>query len=227
MWKGKRKAVTFSYDDGVDMDRQVVGLLNSYGLKATFNLNSGIQSRAYARQIKNKTVCRMNMCDLPELYKGHEIASHGLTHANLTKCDDETIYNEILSDKYNLERLFAQTVYGMAYPGGGYDERVMKIAADCGIRYARTVSDTGEFGIGGSLLALRPSAHQFRPDIFEMIDRFLALETAEPQLLYIWGHSYELEETGGLEHLEVICRRLSRQEDVFYGTNREVLLDEV
>ena len=51
MWNGKRKAVTFSYDDGVTQDRQLVELLNRYGLKATFNLNSGIQS--YAEVFEN------------------------------------------------------------------------------------------------------------------------------------------------------------------------------
>lgn len=34
------KAVTFSYDDGVTQDIRLVEILNRYGLKATFNLNS-------------------------------------------------------------------------------------------------------------------------------------------------------------------------------------------
>ena len=37
---GKLKAITFSYDDGVTQDIQLVNLLNKYGLKCTFNLNS-------------------------------------------------------------------------------------------------------------------------------------------------------------------------------------------
>ena len=46
MWNGKNKAVTFSYDDGVEQDRRLVELFNQYGVKATFNLNSGIQTGA-------------------------------------------------------------------------------------------------------------------------------------------------------------------------------------
>ena len=37
---GKMKAVTFSFDDGVLQDIHMIDLLNKYGLKATFNLNS-------------------------------------------------------------------------------------------------------------------------------------------------------------------------------------------
>ena len=39
---GLRKAVTLSYDDGVEQDAQLIEILNRNGLKATFNLNSGL-----------------------------------------------------------------------------------------------------------------------------------------------------------------------------------------
>ena len=35
-----KKAVTFSYDDGVTQDIRLVEIFNRYGLKSTFNLNS-------------------------------------------------------------------------------------------------------------------------------------------------------------------------------------------
>ena len=38
---GKYKAITFSFDDGNQDDVRLVGILNKYGLKGTFNLNSG------------------------------------------------------------------------------------------------------------------------------------------------------------------------------------------
>ena len=37
---GKRKAFNITYDDGVLQDVRFVQLLNRYGLKGTFNLNS-------------------------------------------------------------------------------------------------------------------------------------------------------------------------------------------
>ena len=36
MWNGKMKAVTFSYDDGVEQDIRFIELLDRYGLRGTF-----------------------------------------------------------------------------------------------------------------------------------------------------------------------------------------------
>lgn len=37
-----QKAITFSYDDGIESDRKLVEIFNRYGMKCTFNLNTGI-----------------------------------------------------------------------------------------------------------------------------------------------------------------------------------------
>lgn len=37
---GKKKAFNITYDDGVLQDQRFVALLNRYGIKGTFNLNS-------------------------------------------------------------------------------------------------------------------------------------------------------------------------------------------
>ena len=39
---GKIKALTLSYDDGVEQDEKLVDIMVKYGLKGTFNLNSGV-----------------------------------------------------------------------------------------------------------------------------------------------------------------------------------------
>lgn len=54
MWNGKKKAVTFSYDDGVVQDIRFVELLNKYELKCTFNLNSGIMNKSGEFEIKGQ-----------------------------------------------------------------------------------------------------------------------------------------------------------------------------
>ena len=225
MWDGKRKAVTFSYDDGIEMDKRLVEIFNRYGLKCTFNLNSGIQSSNNSFTKGDVLIRRMNLTGLPKVYRGHEIAAHCLTHANLPKFDDETVYNEISRDKFNLEQMFECKIRGMAYPYGAYDERIMKIAADCGICYARTVKERDDFLINDNLLALETSRHHDKGDIFDMIDRFIDLKTDSPKMLYIWGHSYEFEVNKNWERIEEICRRIAGKDDIFYGTNREVLLD--
>ena len=46
MFNGKMKAVTFSYDDGITQDIRLIRLMDKYGIKATFNLCSGLLGRA-------------------------------------------------------------------------------------------------------------------------------------------------------------------------------------
>ena len=54
MWNGKLKAVTFSIDDGCASDRRIVEIFNKYGIKGTFNINSGLLNTEY--EIRNEKV---------------------------------------------------------------------------------------------------------------------------------------------------------------------------
>ena len=61
--------------------------------------------------------------------------------------------------------------------------------------------------------------------MFELGEKFLRLQTEKPQLFYIWGHSYEMDaEYIRWEKFEEFCQMIARKEDIFYGTNSEVLL---
>ena len=46
----------------------------------------------------------------------------------------------------------------------------------------------------------------------------------KPGCLDVWGHSFEFDAEKSWEKFEEICRDLSGRNDIFYGTNREVLL---
>jgi hypothetical protein len=95
------------------------------------------------------------------------------------------------------------------------------------VRYARTIISTHSFNEQTELHRFHPSVYYIEDCLEEMVDRFLALETDEPRLLYIWGHSYEMDaEYISWEKFEDICRKLAGRADIFYGTNREVLLGE-
>ena len=82
MFQGKNKAITFSYDDGVTQDRRLIELFGRYGLKATFNLNSGLLG------LRGEVPCcgttaqhnKVQPEEVRSLYTGHEIAVHTLTH---------------------------------------------------------------------------------------------------------------------------------------------------
>ena len=225
MWNGKMKAVTFSYDDGVIQDGRLVDMFNRYGLKCTFNLNSGIQSKAnfwYDRM--GTKVEHMNVRGLKELYVGHEIAAHTLTHPHLEELDDETVYNEIWQDKCILEDRFGQNIVGMAYPYGTYNDSIIKIARECGIKYARTVEYTEDFILPDEPLKLAATCHHKNPRLMELADKFIGLEPKQPAMFYVWGHSYEFDTYDNWDMMEEFCKKISGRDDIFYGTNAEVLL---
>jgi peptidoglycan/xylan/chitin deacetylase (PgdA/CDA1 family) len=220
----KLKAVTFSYDDGVAQDRRFVAILNKYGLKCTFNLNSGLQTGASHWIDRGVPISRMNVEGLKSLYAGHEIAVHTLTHPHLEDLDDDTIRNEIVQDKLNLERVFGCHVQGFAYPFGTYDKRVIGILKDCGIKYARTVQTTDGFDLQEDLLELKATCHHNSPSLMALAEEFVALKPSEPKLFYIWGHSYEFDVDGTWDMMDRFCACISGRDDIYYGTNSEVLL---
>ena len=93
MWNGKHKAVTFSFDDGITQDKRLIEIFNKYGLKSTFNLNSavlGIKTKlnSYGKEV---THYKIDACEIKDVYYGHEIAAHSLTHPSLTDLDDNTV----------------------------------------------------------------------------------------------------------------------------------------
>ncbi len=231
MWKGKKKAVTFSFDDGVTQDKRFVEILNKYGLKGTFNINSSLLGTPNKLSGADWTVdhSKIKASEVKTVYAGHEVAVHTLTHPRLPELDDETVIRQVDEDRKALESLCGYPVVGMAYPCGGVnnDARVAKlIRENTPIRYARTIEATHSFvPQKENLLQFHPTVYFAEKDFEERVDEFLAYEGEEEVLLYIWGHSYELD-IGYItwEKFERICEKLSGREDIFYGTNKEVLL---
>lgn len=219
----KMKAVTFSYDDGVEQDIRLTALLNRYHLKGTFNLNSGIQTGASHWENNGAHIRRINQAKLREVYAGHEVAVHTLTHPHLEELDIPTIENEILRDRENLERIFGAKVCGMAYPFGTYDERVLQVVRESGIRYARAVQTTGGFQLPQQPLELRGTCHHDDPRLMELAEAFVRAEPSEPMLFYLWGHSYEFDVHNNWDVIERFCALIGGRDDIFYGTNAEVL----
>ena len=84
---GKKKALTLSYDDGVEQDIRLIEIMKKYGLKGTFNINSGMYASEDVVYEPGTIHRRMSKNAVTELYKnsGMEVAAHGLTHPPLTQ----------------------------------------------------------------------------------------------------------------------------------------------
>ncbi len=220
-----RKAVTFSYDDGVTQDKRLIQLFQRYGMGATFNLNTGIQARESSFMIQGKAVHRMDQDGLKELYGGYEIAIHGLTHTSLAELKEEALLRELQQDAENIEKLYGSYPVGMAYAYGDYSDEAIACLKRLGIQYARTVESSYSFSLPEDPLQLRPTCHHNDERIFALVEEFLGKkpDREERMLLYIWGHSYEFDVQDNWERMEKLCQLLSGRDDIFYGTNAQCL----
>ena len=232
MWNGKKKAITFSFDDGVLQDIRAIEILDKYGLKGTFNLNSGKFGTKNPYDTNGRIVERtlIEPTQVKELYKNHEVAAHTVGHFNLTELPESCITWQVEKDRELLEELTGKEVRCMAYPCGGVnnnDEVAETIRKTTKIRFARTTTPTYSFDMQTNLLRFHPTLHFRSERLFEIAKEFLELNPEEPKLFYIWGHTYELDAVDGAwERFEEFCRMISGKEDIYYGTNGETLLDE-
>lgn len=230
-WNGKTKAITFSYDDGVTQDIRLIELLNKYNLKCTFNLNSELLSQKgiLIRNDNKVSHYKISSEDVKYVYDGHEIAVHTLTHPNLTECETSEIIRQVETDRLNLSQLAGYEVVGMAYPCGGVnnDERVAQIIKEnTGVKYSRTITSNNCFDIQENLYRFNPTAYHLDFDnMMRLGQEFIELKTESPKIFYIWGHSFEMDyEPDNWIKLEEFFKLISLKEDIFYGTNKEILL---
>ena len=221
--QGKTKALILSFDDGRIADRQLVKLMNDYGLVGTFHLNSnklGTNDYLTKEEIKN-------------LYKGHEVSGHTANHPNLTSLSKVDVIYEVVEDKKELERLMNYPVRGMSYPFGNTNDFVVEAISGLGIEYARTVGDTYNFSMPIDFLKWQPTIHLFGktnyiPNDTENDKKELAqfnqlttefLKSKSLSLYYVWGHSWEYEGLGNKwEEVEKFFKMISKNPDIFYTT---------
>lgn len=230
MFNGKMKAVTFSYDDGVTQDIRLVEILNRYGLKATFNLNSELLGKGGSLDIIGKRIShnKNQPNDITEIYNGHEIAAHSLTHPDMTEMAADEIIRQVEHDRLNLSELVGYEVVGFAYPGRqpNYNSRIAQIIEEhTGVKYARTTICSNDFSPQRDLYEFHPSAfHRNWERLYELAERFIDLEPTSERIFYIWGHSYEFDINDEWDKFEEFCKFISNRSDIFYGTNKDVLL---
>ena len=221
------KAVTLSYDDQSEQDIKLVEILNKNGMKATFNISTGLYS-SEGKQFNKGQICRrMTRQRAIELYKnsGHEVAVHGYSHSFLTQMPVSSVNREVFTDRINLESDFETDVRGMAYPFGdsSYSEEVANAVKACGIVYSRMTSSTKNFMLPTDWYRWYPTCKHQSACLMELAEKFLADTTnKEPKLFYLWGHSFEFDMDGNWNVIENFCELMGNRDDVWYATNIEI-----
>ncbi|MCQ2457927.1 MAG: polysaccharide deacetylase family protein [Clostridia bacterium] len=210
---GKHKALTFSYDDGRGQDRRLVDIFNRYGVRGTFNLNSGLFDR---------DPDRIRPDEVPELYRGHEVACHTVTHPTIARSPLPEVAREVMEDRENLEKLTGYPVRGLAYPNGSVSKDIEELLPMCGIRYGRVVGSSEHFGLPENLYRWQATCHHNNPRLTELGEQFLALYKKQYlYLMYVWGHSYEFDDRNNWDRIEDFCRMMGGKDDIWYCTNIE------
>ena len=204
-------------------------MFGKYDIKATFNINSGFLGNKHELVFDGKTVnhSEVDKDELNSIYQGHEIAVHTLTHKNLTTINEDEIIYQVETDRKNLEQITGNEIVGMAYPCGGinnndFTAEVLKNKTK--IKYSRTITSSYSFDIENNLYRFNPTLHQSDKRLFEIAQKFINLNPEGLKIFYIWGHSYELDVNEGWKKIEDFLKFISGKEDIFYGTNKEILL---
>lgn len=230
---GKEKAVTLSYDDGCTHDLRFKKIIDEYGLKCTFNLNS-----SYIPEEKDDW--RLSKKTLLDEFKNspHEIAVHGAFHKAPGIVSSTEFIDDVLSCRKELERLFGRIVQGMAYPDSGITHivpgspdylRIREYLQGLGILYARSLAgDNDKFDLPTDWYNWLPTAHHTNPELFSYLDAFLAplpdyRARRTPRLFYLWGHSFEFANNDDWDLLERFCKKVAeKKEEIWFATNGEI-----
>ena len=220
---GKKKAFNITFDDGITQDIRFVKMLDRYNIKGTFNLNSQLMAEQFEWTHENgMTIKRLPPDVVTELYKGHEVASHTLTHPYMHDMSREEVMYQLGQDRYNLEQLFGREVKGFAVPFSYYSPLIAQCAADCGFEYARCSEERytytppqDYYWWAAGAFHLNSRWQQFAQDFFT--------DNTELALCQIVGHSYDLDAEDMWEVMENFLHRISLAEDVISMTNLEIV----
>ncbi len=222
---GKAKALTLSYDDGIDQDIRLVNILDKYGLKGTFNISAGRFSPEGTTYPEDQIYSRlMTKSQAVNLYKdsGHEVAIHGYTHPNLDQLPTNQAMYEIINDRKELEEIFDIIVRGCAYPFGAFNDDVVKMLELAQIKYARTTISTEKFSLPEDWLRLEPTCHHKCARLMELAEKFVTSSPKGETLFYLWGHSYEFDTDNNWDVIENFAKYIGGRDDIWYATNIEI-----
>ena len=209
------KYFIISIDDGTIYDHKVIEILNRHHIKGTFNLNSGLDDFVWYKE--DHPVRRLSLKDNVDLYKGHEVASHSLTHPHLTMCSDDHIGYEVGVDKENLERIFSRLITSFAFPFEDFDERcVNRVKYIDGFTAIRLSEIDSSFAFPKDPFHIKITSL----DINEALDKFeLFLKDRNAKLFAFVSHGYDFEFNNTYDKLEKLCELVEKSKVKSIFTN--------
>jgi hypothetical protein len=221
---GARKACVLSYDDGTTQDKRLIGLLDQYGVRCTFNLNAGLMGTAFTHGSTGLRCERISAEDAARIYQGREIGGHSLHHPSLPGLLDDDALLEIAQDKCRLEKLCLipppRPLRSFAYPYGAYNQATKKLLKRTGYQNARTIAPTHSFDIPADFLEWNPTCHHKDPALMELARTFCgAVPPADALWIFLlWGHSYEFDAYDQWNLIETFAAFMAKHRDEIWFT---------
>lgn len=198
-----RKIFLLSFDDGTVWDSRFVELLNKYGMKATFNLNSGLEDFVWYYEDKFP-IRRQRLADTVAQYRGHEIASHSLHHHWLNTLTPPQLSREVGDDCAALKALFVLEDIGFGVPFTACGDREIRLIRKY-VRYIRLSELSDSFAPPADPYHIPIHALYNQPDVRQRIAQFA--ESDLPVSLFVLaGHSYEFEMLDQWDYMEDLLR---------------------
>lgn len=212
------KYFIFAIDDGTIYDKKVIDIFNKYNIRATFNLNSGLQDFVWYKD--DKPVERLKLFENRHIYDNHEVASHSLTHPWLTSLSDEDVYREVKEDVDNIERIFDRKVTTFSFPFDYFDERTINIIKSVGIKQIILPEIDDSFKFPRDLFHIKVTSWNI-DDALTKIDGFIKDKNAE---LFIYlSHSYDYEFADNYDKLEMLCKKVLSDKNIKTITINELM----
>lgn len=219
--------ITTSWDDGHPLDVRLAEILHRHNLPATFY----IPRHCPPRQTMNESQIR-------ELSQCFEIGAHTINHTFLTETTNDVAKREIIDSKKWVEETTGKTCRMFCPPAGKFEANHATWMSEAGYRGFRTVellSLSQPWRRTGELLEMPTTIHAFphgaktyvknavRRKSVGNLWRFIRhgsgdwTKTAARLLeraaktgghFHLWGHSWEIEETGQWKQAEQVLALL-------------------
>jgi len=139
-----RKPVIITFDDGYrDVYEHACPIIKEMGMTATIFVICDQSIKYNIWDYNDLSIEKAPLIDrhqIKELHQiGFEIASHSLTHRDLTTLSHADLFEEISQSKFNLESLLGSEINNFSYPYGSVDERVKRYVREQSYKYACSV----------------------------------------------------------------------------------------
>jgi len=233
--------ITTSWDDGHPLDMRLAEMLNRNNLKATFyiprSIPTGVMSEAQVR----------------ELSRSFEIGGHTLDHVFLPTVADAAANEQIVGCKKWVEDTTGSPCRMFCPPAGRFNEAHRAMIVEAGFLGFRSVEllSTAPPSSSGGLQEMPTSLQSFphRPTTYlknavkrkawkslfryalqgapsdweKHAEKLLRAVVAQGGVFHLWGHSWEIEQSGQWDAVERVLRLVGQfAKDSRAATNAEV-----